>query len=387
MLTVEGLIGDLLLQHNCVVVPSFGGFVAQRVSAQLDTEKGVMLPPRKSVLFNRQLINNDGLLIAAFAQNNQLTYADAQSEVNQVIATWNQALNAGERIAIDRVGFLFLDAERNMCFEQDRFYNLLLESYGLGPIHFVSVADIEAKTSIDHVREISKEIEIASKEEMVEPILQKVPVFEAVEQTPIIPITAKKSNKTWRYIAAACLLPVAFYSIWIPVKTDVLESGVLSLNDFNPFHQSSAAIYKTTTAAYTIPVQRVKRQLETIPENVATFSLELDEDTYIPVNLGLHRTYTIEPTTEEVTTEEPTVIDPVTVSNPTVKSSGSHVIVGSFSTRANADKLVSELNAKGFNAQVLESNGTIRVSAGDGSQYNTLLPKLKAEGLAPWLLK
>ena len=121
MLTVEGLIGDLLLQHNCVVVPSFGGFVAQRVSAQLDTEKGVMLPPRKSVLFNRQLINNDGLLIAAFAQTNQLTYADAQSEVNQVIATWNQALNAGQRIAIDRVGFLFLDAERNMCFEQDRF--------------------------------------------------------------------------------------------------------------------------------------------------------------------------------------------------------------------------------------------------------------------------
>jgi cell division septation protein DedD len=103
------------------------------------------------------------------------------------------------------------------------------------------------------------------------------------------------------------------------------------------------------------------------------------------VNLGLHRTYTVEPTTQEVTAEEPTVTDPVTT--PTVKSSGSHVIVGSFSTRANADKLVSELNAKGYNAQVLESNGTIRVSAGDGSQYNTLLPKLKAEGLAPWLLK
>ena len=40
MLTVEGLIGDLLIQHNCVVVPGFGGFVAQRVAAQLDTAKG-----------------------------------------------------------------------------------------------------------------------------------------------------------------------------------------------------------------------------------------------------------------------------------------------------------------------------------------------------------
>lgn len=387
MLTVEGLIGDLLLQHNCVVVPSFGGFVAQRVSAQLDTEKGIMLPPRKSVLFNRQLINNDGLLVAAFAQANQLSYADAQTAVNQVIATWNQAMKAGERIAIDRVGFLFLDAERNMCFEQDRFYNLLLESFGLTAIHFVSATDIEAKSSIDHVREITKEIEVSDTMESNDSNTTTVPVFEAVDQAPIIPISAKKSNKTWRYIAAACLLPVAFYSIWIPVKTDVLESGVLSLNDFNPFHQSSAAIYQANITAYTIPVNRVKRQLETIPENVATFSLELDEDTYIPVNLGLHKKYQIEKQVAETVTETVSVVEPVTPPPAPVKSSGSHVIVGSFSTRANAEKLVSELNAKGYKAQVLESNGTIRVSAGDGSQYNSLASKLKAEGLAPWLLK
>jgi CCDC81-like prokaryotic HU domain 1/CCDC81-like prokaryotic HU domain 2/SPOR domain len=386
MLTVEGLIGDLLLQHNCVVVPSFGGFVAQRVSAQLDTEKGVMLPPRKSVLFNRQLINNDGLLVAAFAQANQMNYEAAQSEVNQVISNWNRALNTGQRIAIDRVGFLFLDAERNMCFEQDRFYNLLLESFGLGPIHFVSVADIDAKSSIDHVREISKEIETTNQSENMETSSLGVPVFETVEQAPIIPISAKKSNKTWRYIAAACLLPIAFYSIWIPVKTDVLESGVLSMNDFNPFHQSSEAIYKTSTTVYTIPVQRAKRQLETIPENVATFSLELDEDTYIPVNLGLHKTYSTESTTQNENPVAPSVIETVS-STPAVKTSGSYVIVGSFSTRANADNLVNELKGKGFEAQVLESNGTIRVSAGDGSQYNSLAPKLKAEGLAPWLLK
>lgn len=386
MLTVEGLIGDLLLQHNCVVVPSFGGFVAQRVSAQLDTEKGVMLPPRKSVLFNRQLINNDGLLVAAFAQANQMNYEAAQSEVNQVISNWNRALNTGQRIAIDRVGFLFLDAERNMCFEQDRFYNLLLESFGLGPIHFVSVADIDAKSSIDHVREISKEIETTNQSENMETSSLGVPVFETVEQAPIIPISAKKSNKTWRYIAAACLLPIAFYSIWIPVKTDVLESGVLSLNDFNPFHQSSEAIYKTSTTVYTIPVQRAKRQLETIPENVATFSLELDEDTYIPVNLGLHKTYSTESTTQNENPVAPSVIETVS-STPAVKTSGSYVIVGSFSTRANADNLVNELKGKGFDAQVLETNGTIRVSAGDGSQYNSLAPKLKAEGLSPWLLK
>ena len=53
MFTVEELIGDLLLRHNCVIVPSFGGFVAKQSSATIDYKNGVMLPPGKSVMFNR----------------------------------------------------------------------------------------------------------------------------------------------------------------------------------------------------------------------------------------------------------------------------------------------------------------------------------------------
>ena len=144
MLTVEQLIGDLLLQHNCVIVPSFGGFVAQRTSAKIDSAKGVIIPPKKSVLFNKQLINNDGLLIAALSQANSIPYSEAAGEVQAHINEWEARLQMGGRITIDRVGNLFYDQERNLCFEQDRFYNLLLESFGLSSVHFVSVADAEA---------------------------------------------------------------------------------------------------------------------------------------------------------------------------------------------------------------------------------------------------
>ena len=40
MIRPEELIGQLLLRHNCVIVPGFGGFVAQRVAAVVDSEKG-----------------------------------------------------------------------------------------------------------------------------------------------------------------------------------------------------------------------------------------------------------------------------------------------------------------------------------------------------------
>src|SRR3989344_5824497 len=111
MLTVEGIIGDLLLQHNCVIVPTFGGFVTQRVGAQIDVANGTMTPPRKAILFNRQLINNDGLLIASFAHQNNVPYNEAQSAISDAVLLWDNQLNRARRISIDRWGFLSLNRE------------------------------------------------------------------------------------------------------------------------------------------------------------------------------------------------------------------------------------------------------------------------------------
>lgn len=379
-MTVETLIGDLLLQHNCVVVPNFGGFVAQRVSAQVDFEKGLLLPARKSVLFNRQLVNNDGLLITALAQENQVTYPKATETVDLAVANWQQQLQQGQRITIDRVGILYLDAERNLCFEQDRFFNLLLESYGLSAVHFIAAEDVAANESLTHTKSLVEEV-IESKEPIA---THAVPVLEAVPETPVIAISRSRARKVVRYAAAACLMPIVFYSFWIPVKTDVLESGVLTLHDFNPFYQAPIARFNPSNG-YEKPTERVEQQLKNLPDHVATFAYELDEDTYIPIRVNKHGKYAPENTPDaEVPTPAVTETPEVT---PVTSTTGSQVIVGSFSTRANAEVLVQSLRQKGFDAVILESGKTVRVSVGPGSTYNSLAPRLKAEGLEPWLLK
>ena len=114
MTTVEHLIGDLLLRHNCVIVPSFGGFVAKQVSAKIDYASGRMTPPSKSLLFNKQLINNDGLLINEFSQANELSFNQASKEVSAKVSLWREALKSGQRIELDRVGYLYNDAENNL---------------------------------------------------------------------------------------------------------------------------------------------------------------------------------------------------------------------------------------------------------------------------------
>ncbi|ASS50739.1 MAG: hypothetical protein A3D31_14370 [Candidatus Fluviicola riflensis] len=381
MLTVEGIIGDLLLQHNCVIVPTFGGFVTQRVGAQIDVANGTMTPPRKAILFNRQLINNDGLLIASFAHQNNVPYNEAQSAISDAVLLWDNQLKLGRRISIDRVGFLYLDQERNLCFEQDRFYNLLMESYGLSAIHFVSSADVEAKIAHEAIQELVRET-------LTEPLVEfqpsqiEVVAEETPNEAPIIAIAMpKKPVRVWRYAAAAAILPIAFYSLWIPMKTDVLESGMLSLSDFNPFHKKSVAAYQPSTKTYTIPKSDAPQsQLENIPEGVSVFSFSLDDETFVPVRVNDGNT--------TVATDPEPVSQPTTpVSVAPVASSGSYIIVGCFSDANNANQLVKTLRSKGFDAKILPGGNLTRVSAGDGAQFNELNPKLKAEGFTGWVLK
>lgn len=402
MLTVEQLIGDLLLQHNCVIVPSFGGFVAQRTSAKIDSAKGVIIPPKKSVLFNKQLINNDGLLIAALSQANSIPYSEAAEEVQAHINEWEARLQMGGRITIDRVGNLFYDQERNLCFEQDRFYNLLLESFGLSSVHFVSVADAQAQESHQAILHVVKAVEIEQKHTAPnsepsfilneEPI---IPVLEVVheERIPQRVLPIKKKSNTWRYVAAACLLPVAFYSFWIPVKTDVLESGVVSLSDFNPFRSTKKGTYTLPETNYSFQKRAGKHQLEHLPKNVETFSYEMDEDTYIPVSLKKKKAHTQEVSTEteikpEVVAETPkkVVEQPKTDAAPGTPKGG-QIIVGSYSDKKNAEDLIKLLQSNGMTGQIMETNGKIRVTAGNASQFSQLEPKLKALGIAPWVLK
>ena len=43
---------QLLHQHDCVIIPDFGGFVAQYKPATLDSVTGFYSPPSKQILFN-----------------------------------------------------------------------------------------------------------------------------------------------------------------------------------------------------------------------------------------------------------------------------------------------------------------------------------------------
>ncbi len=394
MVSVEEIIGNLLLRHNCVIIPGFGGFVAKQTSARIDYKNGIITPPGKSLLFNRQLMTNDGLLISEFAYQNEITYDNAVAAVNQLISGWNAELSKGNRVSIDRVGFLFFDQERNICFEQDRYFNLLLSSYGLSSVHFLTETDvaiaqqkIEAmeQTSVSITPEAFSGIQQEEKQTVERPA---TPIPVENKRPAIVPPVTRKKSSFWKYAAAACAIPILFYSFWIPMKTDVLESRIISFQDFNPFHQRETAVYKQhkvqdLLSSKSEKSQSLDEQLQTIESDESIYSYNLTDETYVLVKIDKHDEVT---QAETVTTE----ITPITA-NASQSTGSLNYIVGCFSDETNAENLVNELKTKGFNAFIKDRKGGLsRVSIGSADSreaMDQLMARAGASGYSGWILK
>jgi hypothetical protein len=124
-------IGDLLCQHDCVIVPGFGGFVASYAPAKIHPVTHTFHPPSKYILFNSKLTRDDGLLIDYICQSKGILYDEAKARLEDTVWKLNNSLEKGERIFLKEVGVFRLDAGERLIFEPDETANFLEDSFGL----------------------------------------------------------------------------------------------------------------------------------------------------------------------------------------------------------------------------------------------------------------
>lgn len=103
------IVENLLLEHDCVIIPGFGGFLLQRQSAQL--RNGALLPPRIVVGFNRQLTHDDGLLVSLYARQYALTWQQAKTEVARKVKRMQQCLCDSGHLSLGRLGEMYLNGD------------------------------------------------------------------------------------------------------------------------------------------------------------------------------------------------------------------------------------------------------------------------------------
>lgn len=344
MIPFEEVICQLILRHNCVVLPNFGGFVSKTISAQIDFEKGILQAPYKQLLFNRNLINDDGLVLAEYARLNGLYYQEGVSQLTDFTGKLNADLALGKQVSIPKLGIFSRDMDGIVRFEQDRHFNLLLSSYGLSNVTFVP-------------NPLEEEV----------PIIQLNPI--STEES-----TQKNPTKFWKYAAAACLLPFAFYSFWIPMKTDVLHSGLISYKDLNPLRGNMTVRYTEKQFA---PFEKALANEANIDEQLS--SLE-------PGEIGL---YQYDESTVFAVKVPNAETKPAFVQQEIVQANFEYV-VGCFSDERNANNFVQKLQADGFNAHIVPGGNLIRVSAGSAvneTEIQAIQSKVHSKGIEGWICK
>lgn len=136
MLQILQHIEPLLQNHDFVVIPSLGGFVASMQGAKC--QEDTIYPPCKAVGFNPTLTYNDGLLAQAIAQESGCTIHKANNLVEQEVEALKIYLLRFKQISIGKLGIL-KQSDNGIDFEPAKQGITTATSYGLQPVFFPQV--------------------------------------------------------------------------------------------------------------------------------------------------------------------------------------------------------------------------------------------------------
>lgn len=154
-------ISQLLYEHDCLIVPGLGAFVASRVPATIDRKRGIMLPPRKEIVFNKNISHNDGLLVAYIAELHHVSTDIANSMIATWVAEINMQLQQKHSAQIDGIGILKLMGA-NVMLVQDKSNNYLADSYGFSQqaISIVSTKTIISDQFVHNIRNVAASVAV-----------------------------------------------------------------------------------------------------------------------------------------------------------------------------------------------------------------------------------
>lgn len=356
MSAIDEHICELLYEHDCVIVPSLGGFLASNVQAKLNTAQHSILPPRRKIAFNIYLRQNDGLLANHLVEYERISYTEAISKIEDYVQDCFNRLDKHRKVIVERVGTIYYDKERHLLFEPFRQTQFRKDSFGLSSIQFLPVKRDDTGNRIEQQRR------------------------ELMESRPSVKsgrsfFSGKKFNyKTLGLIAIAGTL------LWFSFNLFLLKPEGGFLGSLNPF------TVDTTVPENTAPAPIEKKAEEILPEtqNTETVFVASTE----PVKVEPEITTPIQEESPALALNENKKISP-----PEIRTSNSnehfHVVAGAFKVPENADAFLKTLQSKGFsNTHIIRKGLLNYVSYGsfsDRASALAMLDSLRQQKTEGWI--
>lgn len=360
---IEKFIVELLYLHDCVIIPGFGGLVANYRSARLNKSAHVIHPPSKHVGFNRHLLQNDGLLANSISVATGMSYKEVMSVIEDKVNDYKKSLITGGRIVWDKIGIFFHDQNGHLQFIPEEQENFLLDSYGFTSVQL---------TPIKKVLTISPE---------------PIPAGEKQVEAEEITVGSKIKTNYWR-VAAMVGGPIALgLGLWFSTSIMKNKFQMASLNPFQTGQVVSGYKMITPSEEFIYPNSPNKTGWELAKESMPgaesiTFNFIEDKPSDIGIEVRMSPKASAPAETTATKFDKPVV----KVDN----EARFKVIGGAFSIESNAQRLVNELQSAGFNAHMAGKRGNLTLVAygsfSSQEEAKSLLSKLRAEGKNVWLL-
>ncbi len=353
MVKVDKYVRQLLFEHDCVIIPEFGGLLTHYVGVHYDKAISSFVPASKRLAFNEILRIDDGLLTYWISRQENIHRDQATLAVRQYVEELRASLAADNSIGIDRIGNFSSNKEGKLVFEPDFTQNFDSEWYGFDRIKVKLLAAETEQIAETNIFADGKKMLLARK---------------------VVSLQSRTSRNRSRlgWVAAA-----VFAGVVIALNFSYRPIDKTMLSTLNPL-ASLENFFIRTPDEDNQPVKPFA-YAESVPVPVSIWNGPSSAENIV--------VDTFEPETT-VTVEEPEV-------KPVVEPSRRyHLIAGSFTDMKHVNTLIARLSQEGYENPSVVDKGKgkwIMVAAGsyasERAAYNHKKELDRAIGVESWVLK
>jgi hypothetical protein len=306
---IDEIIEQLLFSNNCVIVPKIGAFIANYKHAKLKADENKIVAPSKNIAFNRQLKVSDGLLVSKISQVKNISYAEAENLVQLYTTNIENSLKQNKSYIFKNIGRIYIDAHSNIQFDSFQ-HNFSLQTYGLMPI-----------------------------------LLQ--PIARLKDAVPSILVQENAIPKSKKRKTIFLLIPILFL---------ILSSLLFIINQQEFKNIDFASCVPNVKNWFSSENKIQKSTLKNIIKDTIKQIGLLDSS-----NKDISNKIEATPILDSVKLEDEAKIETSTT-NEILLSNGlkpnAYICVGAFKNKANANRLIKDVEINGFKSTIVKPNGS-----------------------------
>ena len=341
----------MLLEHDYVIIPQLGGFVAKNVPSEWCQEEELFLPPYRSVHFNPSLNHGDSAFVESLAKAYSVTPAEAEKWVAQFVQTIRMELLENGLLDFGSIGVMIQESpEQPITFSPCKAGVTTPSLYGLDSFHMPMLAEEQRS---------KKSYTLASIETKVKTSQKKPEITRHY--------TLRINRRLVHSVAALAASIILFVLFATPINTPVRNiSDVDKAELFIPSHLMNGLSINEILDTQNQAEEPVEIRVKEEPLGQATTVATENE--------------------MEVTVEKPAVKEtsapapkPAAKESATVTTQENNlaIVLASAISIANAEAYAQDLQSRGYDAHVYQKGNMVRVIIPSYDNETTTRRKLK----------